>query len=84
MNNTPFVVEGNKKEEKVKSTRDLITVNGHYTPEGLIYRGKRIVAGIFVNVTGKSEEEKKRAFELAKEELGEEAEGLELYETIDL
>jgi len=84
MNNAPFVVKGSKKEEKVKSTRDLITVNVHYTPEGLIYRGKRIVPGIFVNTTGKTEEEKDGLFALAKEELGEEAEGLELYEIIDL
>lgn len=84
MNNTPFVVEGNKKEEKVKSTRDLITVNGHYTPRGLTYRGKRIRPGIFVNVTAVAEEEKERLFDLAKQEVGAAAEELDLYEVIDL
>ena len=84
MNNTPFVVEGSKKEENVKSGREFVTVNGHYTPKGLTYRGKRIRPGIFVNVTDVVEEEKERLFELAKEEVGEEAEKLDLYEVIDL
>lgn len=62
----------------------FVTVNGHYTPEGLTYKGKRIQSGIFVNTTGKTGQEKDRLFEKAKEELGEQARNLDLFEVIDL
>jgi len=84
MDNAPFVVEGSKKKEKVKSSRGLVTVNGHYTPEGLTYKGKRIRSGIFVNVTGLTEKEKQEAFDLAKQEIGHEAKEPDVYEVIDL
>jgi len=83
MERTPFVVEGSKKGEKVKSGGELVTVKGHYTPEGLTYKGKKVRPGVFVNTTGKTEQEKDRLFERAKEELGKKAEGLECYEIID-
>lgn len=81
---TPFKVKGSKEREKVKSGSKLVTVNGHYTPEGLTYKGKRIESGIFVNVTGRTEKEKDRLFEKAKEELGEQARGLEVYGIIEI
>jgi len=62
--------------------KELKSVKGHWVEEGRIYQGKRIRSGIFVEVSGKTEEEKDKLFELARKEIGREAEGLNLYEVI--
>jgi hypothetical protein len=74
---TPFVEEYIERLGKSQGPRTLTRVKGCYTPEGLTYRGKRIRPGVFVNITGRSEKEKERLFALAREELGEQAKGLE-------
>jgi len=63
--------------------KELKSVKGHWTPEGTVCQGKKVRSGIFVNTTGKSEEEKDRLFDLAKKEVGKEK-GLDLYEIINV
>jgi len=70
-----------KGKGKVK---ELISVKGHFIEESSICRGKRVRPGIFVEVTGKTEEEKDKLFELAREEIGKEGRGLDCYEIIKL
>lgn len=64
--------------------KELKSVKGHWTPQNTIYQGKKVRSGIFVNTTGKTEDQKDRLFDLAKGEIGEKAEGLDLYEIISL
>lgn len=74
-------------QEKTYNTVDLNKLNsvkGYWTPEGMVCQGKKVRSGIFVNTTGKSEQEKDRLFGLAKREVGERGEGLECYEVIDV
>ncbi len=80
----PFRGRVYRKRGKGQGPRTLTRVNGHWTPKGLAFRGKPVRSGIFVNTTGKTEEEKEKLFDLAKEELGEKAEGLDLYEVISV
>lgn len=84
MDNAPFKQKGSKKVRESQGLRELTLVSGHWVPEGLTHKGKKVRSGIFVNTTGIVEEEKERLFDLAKQEVGEEAEGLGLYEVIDL
>ncbi len=62
--------------------RELSTVKGYAVREGRSYKGKRVRPGIFINVIGRSEQEKEKLFEKAKRELGEEGKGLNCYEVI--
>jgi len=84
MDNAPLKQKGSKKVGESQGLQELTLVSGHWIPEGLAHKGKKVRSGIFVNTTGIAEEEKKRLFDLAKQEIGEEAEGLDLYEVIDL
>lgn len=61
---------------------ELKSVKGHWTPEGQVYQGKNIRAGIFVDCTGKSEKEKDAFFKKARKEIGKEAESLNDYEVL--
>jgi hypothetical protein len=58
--------------------RELTTVKGFVVREGKSYKGKRVRPGIFINITGWSEQEKE------KRELGEEGRGLDRYEVIEV
>ena len=84
MKRPPFVEEYIEELEEGQGPRTLTRVKGRWTPEGLTYRGKRIRPGIFVNVNDRTEKEKDRLFALAREEIGEQAEGLDLYEVIEV
>lgn len=64
--------------------KELKSVKGYWVPEGEVTQGKRVRPGVFVGVTGKTEEEKDKLFELAKEEIGKEGRGLDCYEVIEL
>lgn len=64
--------------------RELRTVNGFIVREGKSYKGKRVRPGLFLNVTGKTEQEKERLFKRVKEELGKEGKGLDCYEVIEV
>ena len=65
MKRSPFIQEGSKKKATSQGPGRL-TANSYWVPEGLIYKGKTVRPGIFVNTTGKSKKEKGRAFKLAK------------------
>lgn len=80
----PFGEEYIERPEEGQGPRSLARVKGHWTPKGLTHKGKPVISGVFVNVTGKTEKEKESLFALAREEIGEQAEGLDLYEVIDV
>jgi len=82
MTSPPFAVKNSTKEAVSQGAREFTTVKGRWTPKGLIYKGKDVLPGIFVYVGKADEEEKEKLFDLARKEIGKEAEDLLLYEIL--
>jgi len=84
METTPLITKGSKEGYISQDYYELTTVRGHWIPEGVTHKGKKVTSGVFVYTTGKDEEEKKRAFALARKEIGKPAKTLHFYEVMEV